>query len=153
MIKLSNLLVKNRVTSTDEKLSKTEFLDKLIDSLSNKISDLSVFRSDLLERENLVSTGLGHGVALPHVASDAVDELTVTVLVCSSGVDYDAVDGKPVYIAFMIAQPESGKTREYLHLLATISRLFRGTNLLENILTNPDDAFDIIHSAAVERGF
>ncbi len=77
----------------------------------------------LLERERLGSTGLGHGIALPHARVKEVSEALGAFVSTARGVDYDAVDGEPVDLAFALLVPESA-TEEHLQLLAQLAGLF-----------------------------
>ena len=96
----------------------------------------------LLERERLGSTGLGHGIALPHARVKELGEALGAFVSTARGVDYDAVDGEPVDLAFALLVPESA-TEEHLQLLAQLAGLFsepeirarlRGTETPEAIM-------------------
>jgi len=87
----------------------------------------------ILDREKLLSTGIGLGIAIPHVRLKSVAELTVAIGICKTGIDYDALDGQPVNIIIMIASPE-GAHREYLSVLAKIVLLFKNPDVRTNIL-------------------
>ncbi|MFP4459864.1 MAG: PTS sugar transporter subunit IIA [Candidatus Zixiibacteriota bacterium] len=157
MIQLSGLLQKKLFRIDQHPDNKLELFDILLDIIekTGKVKDADQLRSDLLLRENIQSTGLGYGLALPHVASNGIDNIALCCAICPNGVDYNAIDDKPVHIAFLIAQPEHGKTREYLHVLASLSRLFRGTELLDMLLKlkSRDEVYDIIHTIAKEKGY
>ncbi|WP_295582409.1 PTS IIA-like nitrogen regulatory protein PtsN [uncultured Lamprocystis sp.] len=77
----------------------------------------------LLERERLGSTGLGHGIALPHARVKEVTQSIGAFVSLSQGVDYDAVDGEPVDLAFALLVPEAA-TDEHLQLLAQLAGRF-----------------------------
>ncbi len=77
----------------------------------------------LLERERLGSTGLGHGIALPHARIKALAEPVGAFAQLASGVDYDAIDGEPVDLAFALLVPESAN-EGHLQLLAQLASLF-----------------------------
>jgi fructose-specific phosphotransferase system IIA component len=76
----------------------------------------------LMEREKTGSTGIGNGIAIPHAKTDAVDSVAVAYARSSAGVEFDAVDGKPVKHFFMVVSP-SADAAVQLRLLARISRL------------------------------
>jgi fructose-specific phosphotransferase system IIA component len=78
----------------------------------------------LLEREELTSTGLGHGVALPHVKTNVVKEICIAFGRSAEGIDFDALDGNPVHFFFLILAPPN-KTEEYLKTLSSISTLMK----------------------------
>ena len=86
----------------------------------------------LAKRENLESTGIGDGIAIPHARTDAVPELTLVFARSSIGVDFSAFDGKPSFIIFLIASPENKKS-EYIVALAKLSRLLRKSAVREQL--------------------
>ena len=102
---------------------------KDLDSIKNKELGLS----DIYAREELGSTGIGKGVALPHAKTKAVDELIITFGISKNGVSYNSMDGEDVNIFFMFLCPEK-KTQEYLKVLARISRLIRDEKFVHNLV-------------------
>lgn len=78
----------------------------------------------LLERERLASTGVGSSVAIPHGRCDDFDELRAAVAICPAGVDFEAVDGRPVKIIVGIIGPRS-MPQKHLAALAGVSRVLR----------------------------
>ena len=104
----------------------------------------------LEERERLQSTGVGGGVAIPHGAIDRVDRIIGAVLLCPSGVEFDAIDGAPVMILVAVIGPKRA-TGEHLKTLARVSRLLRDDAFRTRLLSSPTgkDAFNLI---ALEEG-
>jgi nitrogen PTS system EIIA component len=105
--------------------SKKRLLEALAGLLASEHPGLNpdaVFER-LLERERLGSTGLGHGIALPHARVKEVKEALGAFVSTLEGVDYDAMDGEPVDLAFALLVPESA-TEEHLQLLAQLAGLF-----------------------------
>lgn len=81
----------------------------------------------LAEREGVVSTGIGRGIAIPHARLDTIDDFIVFVLVAPDGIDFDSLDGKRVKLFFVVFAP-SDKVNEHLKVLAGIANtLTRGT--------------------------
>jgi PTS system nitrogen regulatory IIA component len=78
----------------------------------------------LLEREQLQSTGIGEGVAIPHSALEHAEAQAAALLLFPQGIDFDAIDGQPVHIVFGVVGPKRA-TGEHLRTLARISRLLR----------------------------
>ena len=103
-----------------------------------KINDISLFESAVVARERKLSTGLGHGVAFAHGKTDIVDRLFVALGISRKGIDYEALDGKPVHLLFMVANPPTGHA-EYLKLIASLSRIIRDEEFRERILTMTDE--------------
>jgi PTS system nitrogen regulatory IIA component len=78
----------------------------------------------LLEREKLGSTGIGDGIAIPHGKLAGLDEMLISFGISRSGVDFEALDGKPVYLFFLLMAPEDS-TGQHLKVLAKISRMLK----------------------------
>lgn len=105
---------------------KADVLSELCESLekSGKIKDKSKILNALLEREKLGSTGIGQGVAIPHAKSETVTEVVAALGISKKGIQFDALDGEPVYLVFLlISPPDSSGT--HLKILARISRLLK----------------------------
>jgi len=86
----------------------------------------------VLERERLGSTGLTHGIALPHARIKGLAQATGAFLRLLEGVDFDALDDQPVDLIFALLVPESS-TQEHLDLLATLAGMFNDASLCEEI--------------------
>jgi nitrogen PTS system EIIA component len=84
------------------------------------------------EREAVLSTGIGFGVAIPHARSSAVPELTVVCGVSREPVPYDSIDGEPVRLFFLIVGPESS-AGQHVKVLSRIARLVRRDDLREQL--------------------
>jgi len=82
----------------------------------------------LIEREALGSTGLGNGVAIPHVKETKVDEIVVALAISSAGIGFDAIDGRPVHIMFLVLGPKGGPPDEHLAVLRWVSSLARNAD-------------------------
>ncbi len=111
-------------------LEKVEDKFKLIEIMVDKTlgKGLILTREPILdrirEREELESTGVVEGIALPHARTEAVKDLLLVIAVVKEGLDFKALDGKPVYIVFLIVAPEEAK-KKYINVLARISRMCR----------------------------
>jgi fructose-specific phosphotransferase system IIA component len=88
------------------------------------ITDEQEFFSAVLRRENLESTGIGLGIAIPHARTGAVKKTALAFGLSREGVDFNSLDGKPSHVVFLIAAPEDRKT-EYIMTLARVSKLLR----------------------------
>lgn len=103
--------------------SKWQVLKEVSTSLFRKgiISDSEEFAKALTDREKVVSTGIGIGVAVPHARLVSLDHFILVLgIVQDRGVDWDAIDGKPVQLIFVIGAPANAQT-EYLNLLSKIT--------------------------------
>ncbi len=99
----------------------------------------------LEEREKLQSTGIGEGIAIPHTSFDDVRQHTAALLLCASGVDFDAIDGSRVTIIFGVVGPKRS-TGEHLKTLARISKLLKKESTRVQLVESKDavSAFALI---------
>lgn len=111
--------------------SKEEALEKLVAivAAAGGVRDPRLLMEMLRQREQLGSTGLGKGVAIPHGRSLAVVSLKVVFAICRDGIDFDSVDGKPVKLIFLIVAPPQDKGNEYLPLLGKIAELVQDSKV------------------------
>jgi PTS system nitrogen regulatory IIA component len=87
----------------------------------------------LLDRERIGSTGIGCGVAIPHIKLGHVKKMYGVLARLDKPVDYDAIDAKPVDLIFMLVAPADSKTTQHLKMLAHISRLLKDARTCEAI--------------------
>lgn len=115
--------------------TKGEIIDELIDVAmkSGKISDRELAKASVLERETRMSTGMKHGIAIPHGKTAAVTELVACVGISDNEVDFDALDHKGCKIYIMTLSPPE-KTGPHLQFLAEVSMLFRSEEKRQAIL-------------------
>ncbi|MDH4227466.1 MAG: PTS sugar transporter subunit IIA [Deltaproteobacteria bacterium] len=87
----------------------------------------------VLERERLGSTGIGHGVALPHAKVRGLDSLCIVLGRSRQGIDFQAADGAPVHLIFLVAAPENS-TAVILKALSSLSRLLKEPGVMEGLI-------------------
>jgi PTS system nitrogen regulatory IIA component len=87
----------------------------------------------LLERERLGSTGIGDGIAIPHGKISGLEEMVVSFGRSREGINFDAMDGKPVHLFFLLMAPENS-AGQHLKALAKISRMLKDANFRKNLL-------------------
>ena len=123
--------------------TKHEALDALIDAVSNGdvVTDAEAFRQAVYEREKVMSTGIGQGVAIPHVRIDEVLRPTMAVGISDEGIDFDTLDNEPVNIVVLFAMP-TGSQKEYLSLLAQVMTAMKTPGFREGLL-ECDSADDV----------
>ncbi|NPE31995.1 PTS sugar transporter subunit IIA [Methanococcoides sp. SA1] len=107
-------------------------------SVFRRIKNISFFEQVVVERENKLSTGLGHGVAFAHGKTDSVDTLYVALGISRKGIEYEALDRKPVHFLFIVANPVDGHL-EYLKLISGLSRILRNRDFRSHILKMTDE--------------
>ena len=115
-MKLSDFLHKDRVKILDPDCSKEDILNKLIDFTAEtyNFSDLEFVRGQIFHREKLMSTGIGLGLAIPHIRTDQVSNPVITIGIANEGIsDYETIDDKPIKIVFLIFV---GKEQHQIHV-------------------------------------
>ncbi len=126
MHKISELVIPEGIVlqvNNNEKIAVIkELAQVLIDK--NIVNNAEDFFSAVLRRENMESTGIGQGVAIPHARTMAVKNLAIVFGRSQSGIDFSSLDGLPSHLIFLIAAPEDKKT-EYIMTLAKLSKLLR----------------------------
>lgn len=119
--------------------TRDDTLATLTDLLSEQglVEDRDAFLQALLEREKIVSTGIGMGVAIPHAKLASCPEFFIAIAVLDRGVDWDALDSTAVRLIFMIGGPDDRQT-EYLQILSDLTSLLRDDRLRRRILNTRD---------------
>ncbi|MGX7265551.1 PTS fructose transporter subunit IIABC [Enterococcus crotali] len=147
---IKDLLVKDvmimDLQATDKKGAIDEMVQKMYDG--GRISDINTYKEGILNREAQTSTGLGDGIAMPHAKNSAVKEATVLFAKSNKGVDYEALDGQPTYLFFMIAAPE-GANDTHLQALAALSRLLIDPDFVAKLkeTKTPEEVQNLFQSA------
>jgi nitrogen PTS system EIIA component len=127
---------------------KTAILDALVDVLATtpQIRDREELRREVYRREKLMSTGIGCGIAVPHVRLDSVQDIVMAAGISSQDVaDYESLDGQPVRIVLMVAAGRNQHT-QYLKTLASVSSRLKDEEFRDAILAAPDPqaVFDLL---------
>jgi len=130
--------------------NKGDVLSELVELLAGRgiVHDAPALLATLEEREGLGSTGIGHGVAIPHGRCAELTRAAVAFGRTAGEVDFTAIDGKPTRLFFLLVAPEGG-TQEHLHILAKIARLTRNANTREQLLVaeSPSRVLEVIDAA------
>jgi len=136
-MKVADFLHPQAVVADLQAPRKKEVLEELCGALvrTDPSLDLQRMVSILLDRESLGSTGVGEGVAIPHGKMDGVDRLIACFGRSSQGVDFEAVDRKPVHLFFLLFAPENS-AGIHLKALAKISRLLKRPSIREELLAS-----------------
>ncbi|MEO0098488.1 MAG: PTS sugar transporter subunit IIA [candidate division WOR-3 bacterium] len=126
MVRLVELLERGGVILNIKAKEKVEVIKEMAQVLIDKglILNTDEFFTEILRRENLESTGIGMGVAIPHARTKAVKDLVLVFGRSEEGVDFASLDKKPSHLLFLISAPED-KKEEYIYTLAKISKLVR----------------------------
>lgn len=145
---LEEVLSPRRILRTRAE-SKSALLKEILDSLADcgEVADLEGLRSAILQRESLMSTGIGLGVGVPHARISSVRDMILAVAVNETPLaDYESIDGEPVQIVFLVAGRPDQQSR-YVRLLAVLSHLVKDPERRDDLRSagTPEDIYRILH--------
>ena len=131
---ISELLAPERIACDASANSKKRVLEQLSTLVASSSPDLSAERifDSLIGRERLGSTGLGNGVAIPHARLPGREAVIAAFIKLDAGIDFDAIDNKPVDLLFALLVPDHF-TDEHLQILAHLAKLFSNKKLCERL--------------------
>jgi fructose-specific phosphotransferase system IIA component len=145
-MKISDILTEDLVVAGLKGSSKNDIIDAMVDlvALSPKVVDKEKVRSAILERERIMSTGVGNGFAIPHGKTDAVAEIVAAFAVTEEEIDYDSLDEKPVRLVFLLVGKDN-LVGPHIKLLSRISRLMNKEEFRKRLLlvTSPKEIIDL----------
>jgi len=134
---LGAMLAENRIIDL-KSTEKMEVLREMVEVLSQSesIKDSQALFDAVLAREKIMSTGIGIGIAVPHVKIPSVKRFVMAMGRKKEGVEFDALDGLPVKLVVMIAAPD-GEQDKYLRILARVVAVFKNQSFLGKVLEAP----------------
>ena len=149
-MKIVDLIRREMVVPALQATEKRGILEELAVYMANRHAriDRATLSRVLIEREQLASTAIGEGVAIPHGKLASVGEIVACLGRAPTGVDFDSMDGQPTYLFFVLVAPESS-TGAHLKALARISRVFKDPEFRRRLLAAPD-AESMYHVVADE---
>ena len=129
--------------------SKEDIITELVNSLAvgDAITDRDQVLQAVLDREKIMSTGIGDGIAIPHGKSAAVTELVAAMGTQQRGMDFDALDGEPAFVFFLLVSP-ANVSGPHIKALARISRLLKNDEFKKKLI-EADSAEEIIATIEV----
>lgn len=134
-MQLTDLLTIDRIRIPLRATTKDEVLRELVDVIAqNVISEADEVLRAVREREAVLSTGIGNGVAIPHGKSPIVSELVMAAGRTTAPVEFDSLDGEPVQLLFMLVGPETA-AGPHIKALSRISRLIRKDSVREQLIS------------------
>ena len=138
MPSLIDLINESRITllkSTTKKDALKEMVELI--ASSDRIKDKNEFFEAINEREEIMSTGIGLGIAVPHAKIHSVTDLVMAMGINREGIEYDALDDKPVYIIVIIGASEN-QQEEYVRTLARVTLFLKNPRIREEIRSAKD---------------
>ncbi len=135
------------INSSLEAASKEQVLEELVEPIAKSHPGMNKERliKTLVERENLGSTGIGGGVAIPHGKFDGLGRLVASFGKSPKGIDFNSMDNKPAFLFFLLIAPKDS-AGEHLKALARISRLFKDPLLKSSLqhATSAEEIYEIL---------
>jgi len=147
-MKVMDFLAESAITIDLAGTNKKTTLQELVELLKNsgKIKNTESVLGNLLEREKLGSTGIGQGVAIPHAKSDEVTDVVAAFGISRKGIAFDALDGEPVRLVFLLVAPQDA-SGQHVKALARVSRLLKDKFLRQALMDSKtvSDVVRVIH--------
>ena len=142
LVKKENIMMKFLANTKEEAIKKLAEHAFSLDI----VTDLSGFIHDVYQRESIVSTGIGYGIAIPHAKSIHVKRPSVLFAKSDEGIPFDSLDGKDAKLLFLIAMPEDG-TQAHLKVLAMLSRKLMHQDFRDALLdaTSADEVLALLY--------
>lgn len=152
-MRIVDLISKDSMTLQASVESKSEAIDMLVELQvkGGRIADKAEYKKGILAREELSSTAIGEGIAIPHAKSEAVTAPSLAVMTVPEGVDYDAMDEEPSYLFFMIAAPNDGDV--HLDVLARLMTVLMDEELRKKLIgaKSKEEFLDLIDKMEKEK--
>ncbi len=135
MMKISDILSVCSISLNNVFEEKEDLLNYLVElaNNSNKIIDVEQVRNAVFEREDVMSTGVGKGIAIPHAKTESINSTVAALVTLEEGIDYKSLDKKPVNIAILLLS-EPVNIGNHLRMLSQISKLLNNESLRERII-------------------
>lgn len=153
-MRITDLLSKDGIELNVTAKDKNDIINQMTNLMlkTGRITDLNAYKELVLKREEEGSTGVGEGIAIPHGKGDCVTEPGLVAMVVPDGVEYDALDGKPVNLLFMIAAPNTSDN-VHLDVLSRLSTMLMDTEFKNKLISAKSKAefLNIINETENEK--
>jgi mannitol/fructose-specific phosphotransferase system IIA component (Ntr-type) len=106
---------------------------------NKSVANFDAFFGEILERERISNTALGHDIAIPHARTEQCTDILIAVGRSSGGIDFESKENGPVRLLFLIGTPKQMVT-EYLRIVGNLARLLRRDEIRQQLLDAPDAA-------------
>jgi len=145
-MKISDILTEDVIATRLPGRTKDEVLENMIAlaSRSPNMTDKAKVRASILERERIMSTGVGRGVAVPHSKCDGVSDTVTAFAVTAEPIDFQSLDNSPVQLIFLLVGRENS-VGAHLKLLSRISRLMSSDTFRDKLIAaaTPKDVIEL----------
>ncbi len=142
-MKLTEILKIDKIKIDFKGITKEEIINEMIDLFKDdeRVTDIETIRSVVLEREKIMSTGVGNGFAIPHGKTNMVREMVAGFGLLKTPIDFESIDGEPVNLVFMLIGKEDS-VGQHIKMLSRISRIMNQKSV-RNKLTNASSTEEI----------
>lgn len=148
-MKLKDILTEDRIKIPLQNTKKDKIIEEMVDLIDNskKLRNKSQILKAVLDREAVMSTGVGDEVAIPHGKADGVEDIFAALGVTKEPVDFNSLDDKPVRLIWLLVGPQD-KTGPHLKALSRISRLMHKKDFRERLIKaqSPKEMIEAISS-------
>ena len=148
-MKLSKLIEEDLMNFELGAAGKEAVIKELVElaSRSKLVRDKELLEEEVIKREKLVTTGVGWGVAFPHAKTRAMKGIVIAFGRSTKGIPFEAMDGKPVHLFFLIAAPED-TIGAHLNVMARLSFLMKGQENRDRLMAakNPGEVMEVLDS-------
>lgn len=148
-MRLKDILTEDRIKIPLENTEKEKIIEEMVGLIdkSNKLRNRAQILKAVLDREAVMSTGVGDEVAIPHGKADGVEDIVAALGITKEPVDFKSLDDKPVRLVWLLVGPQD-KTGPHLKALSRISRLMHKKEFRERLIgvRNPKEMIDAITS-------
>lgn len=149
-MKITDLMSKEAIKIHGHASSKMDAIEQMVSLMyrQGNVSDKEVYKEAVIERENLSTTGMVDGIAIPHARTNAITQAGIAAMTLPEGVDYESMDGQPTTLIFLIAAPDNGDN-VHLQLLSELSTLLMDHDFCEDLKNagTPEEFLSIIDLA------
>ena len=153
-MRVRDLLSQDSIELNGKAQSKSDVIKQMVALMvkQGNIQDREAYEKGVFAREEESTTGIGDGIAIPHCKSDAVKKPGLAAMVLPDGVEYDALDGQPVHIIFLIAAPNT-EDNIHLEVLSRLSVLLMDEQFTADLLNakSVDEFLEIVDKADDEK--
>jgi PTS system nitrogen regulatory IIA component len=140
---LGDILSQDQVSADLRAVNRWEAIEELVATLVATGKVKKEYHDGIIaavrKRESSMSTGIGHGVGIPHASTDLVSEITGAFGRSTGGIDFDALDGQPVKLTTLLLVPQN-QFQQHLHTVGGIAKLFSNAPFRQALETAPDAA-------------
>lgn len=149
-MKITDLMSKEAIKIHGHASSKMDAIEQMVSLMyrQGNVSDKEVYKEAVIKRENLSTTGMVDGIAIPHARTNAITQAGIAAMTLPEGVDYESMDGQPTTLIFLIAAPDNGDN-VHLQVLSELSTLLMDHDFCEDLKNagTPEEFLSIIDLA------